>query len=122
STRVRQVSTSTDGGINWGPLRGDTALIEPVCQASLIRYRYPGRKSFLAFSNPASQEARKNMTLRISFDHGKTWRNQLVLHEGPAAYSNLVVLPDGNLGCLFEAGMQSPYEGIVFRRLSFSEI
>jgi hypothetical protein len=33
----------------------------------------------------------------------------------------LVVLPNGNLACLFEAGVESPYEGIVFKELSFKD-
>ena len=62
-----------------------------------------------------------NMTVRISFDQGKTWKQQHVLHTGPSAYSNLVVLPDGNLACLYEGGINNPYEGIVFREISFSD-
>lgn len=120
SARIRQMAESKDGGLTWSPLRGDTTLIEPVCQASMIRYAYKGKKPFLAFSNPASQTARTNMTVRLSSDHGKTWKQSQVLHAGPSAYSNLVVLPNGNLGCLFEAGAKSPYEGIVFREMLFS--
>jgi len=35
-----------------------------------------------------------------------------------AAYSSLVVLPDMALGLLFERGDRSPYERIVFARLT----
>jgi len=120
NVRVRQTSTSTDGGETWSALSADTTLIEPVCQASMIWYDHKGRKPFLAFSNPASQTSRTNMTVRLSYDEGKTWAKKLVVHEGAAAYSNLVVLPNGNLACLYEAGKLSAYEGIVFRELSFS--
>jgi sialidase-1 len=120
NVRVRQTSTSFDGGETWSTLSGDTTLIEPVCQASMIWYNYKGRKPFLAFSNPASQTSRTNMTVRLSYDQGKTWAKKLVVHEGPAAYSNLVVLPNGNLACLYEAGKLSAYEGIMFKELSFS--
>ena len=120
SVRIRQTAWSRDGGATWSPLRGDTALIEPVCQASLLRYDAPGRKPFLAFSNPASQTSRVHMTVRISYDHGKTWMRKALVHEGPSAYSNLVVLPNGNLGLLFEGGAKSPYEGIAFQELLLS--
>jgi sialidase-1 len=40
-----------------------------------------------------------------------------VIHEGPAAYSSLVVLRDGSVGLLFERGERSPYERITFARL-----
>lgn len=121
SVRVRQTATSNDGGESWSALEGDTTLVEPVCQGSLLTYRYKGRPSFLAFSNPAHQKSRINMTVRLSYDEGKSWAKKMVLHPGPSAYSNLVVLPNGNLACLFEAGQQSPYEGIVFRELSLNE-
>jgi sialidase-1 len=61
------------------------------------------------------------MTVRISHDNGNTWKVKNVLHQGPAAYSNLVVLPNGNLACLYEAGVTKAYEGIVFEELSFSD-
>jgi sialidase-1 len=119
--RVRQTSTSTTGGETWSELQGDTTLIEPVCQGSLIWYDHKGRKPFLAFSNPANQKSRINMTVRLSYDQGKTWAKKLVLFEGPSAYSNLVTLPNGNLACLYESGNKSPYEGIVFREISVDE-
>ena len=122
AARVRQTSTSSDGGETWSELRGDTTLIEPVCQASLIRYDHKSRGPLLAFSNPASRTSRTKMTVRISFDQGSSWTLKQVVHPGPSAYSNLVVLPNGNLACLFEAGVESPYEGIVFKELSFEEL
>ena len=118
--RVRRVSTSKDGGMTWSPLEGDATLIEPVCQASLIAFKQ-GRKHALAFSNPASQKSRTNMTVRISYDQGKTWKLTNAIHPGPAAYSNMIQLPNGNLGCLYEAGEKNPYENIVFQELSFSD-
>jgi sialidase-1 len=121
SIRVRQTAVSLDGGESWSALRADETLSEPVCQASLIWYDHKGRRPLLAFSNPASRDARTRMTVRISYDQGKTWPLKQVVHDGPSAYSNLVVLPNGNLACLFEAGVKSPYEGLVFRELSFRD-
>lgn len=120
ATRVRQVSTSKDGGMTWSELRGDSTLIEPICQGSLIAFKQ-GKKRALAFSNPASQKSRINMTVRISYDEGKSWPLKNVVYQGPSAYSNLIVLPNGNLACYFEAGEKSPYQSIVFQELSFSD-
>ncbi len=120
AARVRQTSTSSDGGETWSELVADSTLIEPVCQGSLVSF-VKGRSSMLAFSNPASQTSRSNMTVRLSYDQGKTWKEKKVLHEGPAAYSNLVVLPNGNLACLYEAGAKRPYESIVFQEVSFDD-
>ena len=54
------------------------------------------------------------MTVRMSEDEGATWPVSRVVHEGPAAYSSLVVLPDRSIGLLFERGDRSPYEKITF--------
>jgi sialidase-1 len=68
------------------------------------------------FSNPASTK-RERLTLRLSEDEAATWSKSLVLHEGPAAYSCLTVLPDGLVGCLYECGDERFYERIRFARV-----
>ena len=123
--RHRKVSRSYDGGITWGDLESDTTLVEPICQASLERYQFSDEgDSILLFSNPASQVRRENMTVRASFDEGKTWEKKLLVHGPMAAYSDLVRLPDDNIGLLYEAGpnQESPYYGIAFRRIPLSEL
>jgi sialidase-1 len=114
ANRYRRTSMSDDGGASWSALRRDTALPEPVCQASLVRLWDAGRKPVLAFSNPASQKGRVNMTVRWSKDGGMSWYASQVVHAGPSAYSNLVELPAGRLGLLFEGGAQKAYEGIAW--------
>ena len=59
------------------------------------------------------------MTVRASFDDCKTWPESLVLHEGPSAYSDLAVLPDGTVLCLYERGEKNAYEEIVLARFKF---
>src|SRR5262249_4129227 len=97
----RLVSVSKDGGQTWSKPVEDDTLVEPVCQASIVRYR--GDKGGLLFSNPASKK-RERMTVRLSRDEGQTWSVTKVLHDGPTAYSCLAVLPDGTIGCLYERG------------------
>ena len=118
SEKSRKVSLSKDGGLTWGDIYPDKNLIEPICQASLLRYSFEeSGKSRMLFSNPAHKDKRENMTLKISYDEGSTWEKSLVLFSGPSAYSDLVRLPAGTIGCLFEAGINNPYEGIVFREI-----
>jgi len=114
----RAVSISEDGGMTWGPLQHDPVLIEPICQASFIRYTCADDegKNRLLFSNPAHTDQRVNMTLRVSYDEGQTWPVGKSLHSGPSAYSDLAVLPDGTIGCLYEQGKAHPYEQIVLAR------
>ena len=116
SENFRMVATSDDGGRTWSQAKPDRALIEPPAQASLLRLTTDGRNRLL-FSNPASAR-RERMTVRMSEDEGATWPVSRVVHEGPAAYSSLVVLPDRSIGLLFERGDRSPYEKITFVRLT----
>ncbi len=105
--QCRAVCFSRDGGDSWHDFYDDQALIEPNCQASILRYSWPDGEisaSRILFSNPASHTERANMTVRASFDEGKTWPDALALYPGPSAYSCLVVLPDGRIGCLYERG------------------
>ena len=110
--RTRQVAYSDDGGLSWHNQRHADELIEPICQGSMISY-----KNDLFFSNPASSEKRINLSVKWSGDGGGSWRNGITLHEGPSAYSDLVVIRDGMLGCLFEGGAESPYEHILFAKV-----
>jgi sialidase-1 len=116
---MRAVATSTDGGLTWSSVRHDPVLVEPVCQASFLRYTMqpPDDRNRVIFSNPApAKPSRREMTVRMSYDEGQTWPVSRVLWAGPAAYSCLAVLPDGGIACLFEAGEQNAYERITFAR------
>jgi sialidase-1 len=110
----RAISVSQDGGASWSAITHDPQLVESVCQASFIRYgSYQGREGYL-FSNPAVTSGRTHMTIKASLDECQTWSSEIVVHEGPAAYSCMTVLPDGNIGLLFEAGEKAPNEKMVF--------
>ena len=114
----RKISISNDYGESWGDIYDDKALVEPICQASILRYSFKGSgRNDLLFINPADKNKRLNMTLRLSSDLGRTWTREFLLHEGPSAYSDITKLRNGNVGCLFEAGKNSPYEGIVYREV-----
>jgi sialidase-1 len=122
TAKNRKVALSKDGGITWGNIYSDKTLIEPICQGSLLMSGSGRGKGNLLFLNPANENARKNMTLRLSDDDGKTWSRSKVLFEGPSAYSDLTTLPNGNIGCLYEAGNAHSYEGIVYEEVSFSAL
>jgi sialidase-1 len=123
SQKSRRVAFSEDGGESWSNIMADPTLIEPICQASLLMVsRAKDKESTLLFLNPADENKRQKMTLRISRDEGSTWEESMELHEGPAAYSDLSLLSNGNLGCLYEAGDSSPYEGIIFKEIPWQKI
>jgi sialidase-1 len=117
----RMVATSADGGATLTSAAPDRALIEPPAQASILRYSTAKAhdRDRLLFSNPAAAK-RERLTVRVSYDEGRTWPAGRVVHQGPAAYSSLVVLPEGSIGVLFERGDRSPYERITFARFTLA--
>jgi sialidase-1 len=94
----RGISISKDGGATWEPTTDDAALVESVCQASLIR----GADGALLFCNPATPKGRHHLTVRLSQDDGQTWSHSRLLCEGSSAYSSLAILPNDDIGVLYE--------------------
>ena len=116
----RKTATSTNGGLTWSTPVYDSTLIEPVCEGSLLSYTpVPGR---LLFCNPAHTTKRKNLTLYVSHNNGTTWSNKIVLHKKLSAYSDIAVLPNGDVLCLFETGKLLPYGGIAITTISKQKI
>ncbi|MFA5189505.1 MAG: sialidase family protein [Verrucomicrobiia bacterium] len=117
--RARQQAISGDGGATWAGQRHVPELVEPICQASIRRYSWPGdgHKSVILFSNPASVK-RKKMTVRASFDEGQTWPVSRLLDPRPSAYSCVAVLPDDTIGVFYETGDKHAYEAAVFARFN----
>jgi len=102
----RYFAYSNDGGESWHDTELREDFVCPGCQGSIID---TNDGKILLHCNPASQPepnhaGRKNLTIRMSLDGGKTWPFARVLHKGPAAYSDLVELGDGSIGCLYESG------------------
>jgi sialidase-1 len=109
---------SRDGATGWSRPEFADALIEPICQASLFSYADPAApgKSRLLFSGrasleravgpatPGSRRDRQNLAVKLSHDDGRTWVATRTLEPGPSAYSDLAVLPDGTILCLYESG------------------
>ena len=117
----RAVSVSRDGGESWSPPKLHHSLIEPVCQASMIRYAFgnAGSAGSLLFCNPASTSARECLTVRASADDGDTWQRCTTVYAGSSAYSSMAVLPDGRVGILFE---RESYSRISFAAFAAEEL
>ncbi|MCA9007634.1 MAG: exo-alpha-sialidase [Planctomycetaceae bacterium] len=116
----RAIALSDDGGMTWSDVKLDQALIEPVCQASLIRARFPDseKKGQILFSNPASKK-REKMVVRLSEDEGKTWTAARLVTSGSAAYSSLAVVGDGVIGLLYERDGYKSIEFVSFKLAAF---
>ena len=81
--KLRKVAVSRNGGESWEPIQEEVALLDPHCQASLLRHpggHNPAADVFL-FCNPASPHARTNGTIRLSRNQGRTWSAGRVLYR-----------------------------------------
>ena len=118
--KTRQQALSSDGGLTWTEQRHVPELSEPICQASIRRHSWPeaGGKGVILFANPASTTQREHLTVRASFDEGRTWPIARLLDPHPSAYSCLAVLPDASIGLLYETGRTNAYETLVFARFN----
>ena len=108
----RLVTTSPDGATQWSTPKFDDALLEPICMGGIVRYNHDG-KSLILFSNPHNLEKakgkaepgknrdRKNVSVKISHDEGKTWPIQKLLEDGPSMYSDIAVTHNGTILCFY---------------------
>jgi sialidase-1 len=108
------VTTSPNGATDWTTPVFHDQLWEPVCMASIVAH--PSKPGTLIYSNPhtlkldkdgkevpGGRGKRENLCIKLSHDDGKTWPINKVIDPGKAAYSDLAVLPDGTVLCLYEA-------------------
>ena len=116
---------SSDLGKTWiEHPTSNNALIEPTCMASLIKEEFliDGKlQKVVLFSNPNSKFKREKMTIKISFDDGKTWPSEyhLLLDELVGrGYSCLTKIDDRNLGILYESSQAD----LVFQIVPIEEI
>ena len=114
----RLITISDDGATNWTTPKFDEALLEPICMAGLVRVRMPqgDRPGLIAFSNPDNLTRRdgketpgrgrdrKNVSIKLSRDEGKSWFANRTLESGFSGYSDLAALPDGTILCFYERG------------------
>lgn len=115
----RYVHTSTDLGKTW-LTQPDSNLVDPGCNASIIRYtskKAGDDKNRLLFANANDKADRKNMTVKISYDEGKTWSKGKTIYAGSAAYSSMTVIANGDIGLLFE---KENYKENVFVKFSLN--
>jgi sialidase-1 len=117
--KARIVAISKDGGETWDKIYFDENLPDPVCEGSILSVGTKKGKHILAFTNNDSRTKRDNLTLRISFDEGKTWSFSKVVDKSTdgqgkdfTAYSDIVKVGRKSIGVLYE---RDGYSQIVFR-------
>ncbi len=113
----RFVHISSDEGKFWNS-SVDTNLIDPGCNASLLSYKF-GENNILLFSNAKTKNERKNMSISISYDNGKTWNDNKTIYSGSSAYSSMTILETGDIGLFFE---KDDYTENVFVKVDVNSI
>lgn len=116
--RARIVAGSNDGGQTWSNVSFDKNLPDPVCEGSISNIGIKKGKHILAFCNAADTAKRNNLTLRISFDEGVSWKKAILIDKSNddkkkdfTAYSDIVMLNKKEIGVLYE---RDGYTQIVF--------
>jgi sialidase-1 len=116
----RLFSISHDGATGWSKPEFQDALYEPICMggnAAIVDS--DGKTTSLLYSSPDSgpgagptgkegNRERRNLTVRLSDDDGKTWPVSRVVDAGPSGYSDMAAGPDGTIYLLYEAKSLEP--------------
>jgi sialidase-1 len=130
----RLVTTSRDGATGWSTPAFDDALLEPICMAGLVRYSSAksGGKDRILFSNPHNlaradgKEApgksrdRKNVSVKLSYDEGRTWAVSKTIEPQWSAYSDLAVTSQGTILCFYGTGAKPGFAGDALRLARFN--
>lgn len=121
----RRICVTSDLGETWTEHpTSRKALIESTCMASIHRHTYKQggvEKSVLLFCNPESYNSRDHMTLKISFDDGKTWSadKKILLDEyGSFGYSCITSVDESTIGVFYESSQAN----MVFQQVKLEEL
>lgn len=95
---------SKDGGETWGTQGLWPEMKVNACNGDMLRLpkEVTGESvDILLHSVPNSME-RRDVSLFVSYDEGKSWTDVVRLAEGPSVYSSLTLLHDGSIGAYVE--------------------
>jgi sialidase-1 len=113
------MSVSDDQGNTWSEVYAGNQVTPVACAVERLSAEHvPDGRERILWTGPRGP-ARNTLVLRVSYDQGKTFQNERLISEEPAAYSDLTVLPDNTIGCLWERG---DYKYITFTRFDLGFI
>ena len=93
----RGYNKSTDGGVTWGTQAKWADISGCACNADIL---YVNDRVLLhSYPNNGS---RKNLTIKASFDDGKSWSSPYVVCAPGASYSTMDVTKDGDIAIFYE--------------------
>lgn len=106
---------SNDGGENFSQQDSQPKdLPTPRCHGGLVRYASGknGAGNTLLFSHPAGPR-RSRVTVRASYDDGRTWPLAKRIDDGPSGYSDLAVTADKTILCVHEDSLDWPEDKLA---------
>lgn len=125
----RAFAVSNDGGQTYAaPYASIPGLTTPTVQGSLQRLRATdqgAKYNRILFASPADPERRRYLTIRSSFDEGKTWQTVAQgtrITSDWSGYSDLAILDTGEIGLLYEGGTVDARDQVRFARFTETDI
>ena len=114
---TRWRATSSDGGQTWSETFAGEAATPCACAIERLTLKSAGDdRNRILWTGPKGP-GRKTLIARVSYDEGKTFPVERIISEEPAAYSDLAMLKDRTVGCLWERGN---YRFITFTRFNLA--
>lgn len=121
----RLVTVGKDGATGWSTPKFDDALLEPICMGGIVRYstEKAGGRNRILFSNPdnltradgkeepGKNRDRKNVSVKLSYDEGRTWAVNKTVEAGWSAYSDIGVSKSGTILCFYGRGAKPGFAG-----------
>eukprot|EP00937_MAST-01D_sp_MAST-1D-sp2_P006576 g6576.t1 len=108
----RSVAWSDDGGRSFSPVYFPLTLPDPVVEGSMVWGQHTdaalGVGQPLFFTNPASEVARQDITLKMSTDGAASWSTVHLVQAGCGMYSSVVQFDDGSLGVQWDDAHGGP--------------
>jgi sialidase-1 len=97
----RWMSVSADQGHTWSPVYAGNTVSPVACAVERYSAKIaPDQRERILWTGPKGPD-RRTLVVRVSYDQGKTFQNERVISDEPAAYSDLALLNDHSIGCLW---------------------
>lgn len=93
----RGYNKSTDGGVTWGTQAKWADINGNACNGDILYVN----KHVMLHSYP-NDGKRKNVTIKASFDSGKSWSKPYVVCAPSSCYSTMDVTKDGDIAIFYE--------------------
>lgn len=117
----RSVAVTSDMGKTWVEHSSSrSALPESTCMGSIITLKTKKGENIMLFSNPDTQKGRHSMTIKVSFDEGKTWPAQyhkLYYADDCFGYSCITQIDANTVGVLYEG-----VRDLFFQKFTIKEL